>query len=213
VLFLDEFPEFRRSAIEALRQPLEDGVVSIARSRARAYFPARPLVVAAMNPCPCGYRNAPQRGHACRCSPALVDRYRQKLSGPLLDRFDLHVLVPPVDVRALSQGGHNESSATVRARVIAARDRQLHRLRSGVTSRRTNGELPLDELKRITALSDSSRKLLESAALKLGLSARAFVKVLRVARTLADLEGDAVVGPGQIAEAVQGRILDRRAAD
>jgi magnesium chelatase family protein len=210
VLFLDELPEFRRSAIEALRQPLEDGIVSIARSRFRAHFPARPLVVAAMNPCPCGFKSPGRSAHACRCSPAMVDRYRQKLSGPLLDRFDLHVLVPPVDVRALSQGSHSETSATVRERVTTARDRQLARLKRGETSRRTNSELPLDELKRITSLSEGSRKLLESAALKLGLSARAFVKVLRVARTLADLEGTETVGSGQIAEAVQGRILDRR---
>jgi magnesium chelatase family protein len=140
----------------------------------------------------------------------MVDRYKQKLSGPLLDRFDLHVLVPPVDVRALSRGGDSESSATVRERVIAARDRQLSRMKRGETSRRTNGELPLDELQRITALSEGSRKMLENAAVKLGLSARAFVKVLRVARTLADLEGTDAVGSAQIAEAIQGRILDRR---
>jgi magnesium chelatase family protein len=210
VLFLDEFPEFRRSAVEALRQPLEDGVVSIARARARAFFPARPLVVAAMNPCPCGYRGCSQRAQACRCKPEAVARYRQRLSGPLLDRFDLHLLVPAVDIRALSQSSQSESSATVRARVIAARERQRARLDAGVTSRRTNGELPLGELKHIAALKPEGHKLLEAAALRLGLSARAFVKVLRVARTLADLEAAPGVDMPHIAEAIQGRILDRR---
>jgi magnesium chelatase family protein len=210
VLFLDEFAEFRRGALEALRQPLEDGVVFIARARARAWFPARPLLIAAMNPCPCGFSSASQPASACRCSPAQVARYRHKISGPLLDRLDVHVRLPPVDVRTLSQSGQSESSAAVRARVIAARERQLARLRAGVTSRRTNGELPLKELKHVAALSRDSRTLLEAAATQLGLSARAFVKVLRVARSIADIEGEEKVGKPHVAEAIQGRILDRR---
>jgi magnesium chelatase family protein len=209
VLFLDEFAEFRRGALEALRQPLEDGTVCIARARARAWFPARPLVVGAMNPCPCGYRSAEPPSPLCRCLPGQIARYRQKLSGPLLDRLDVHVLLRPVDLRSLSRSGDSESSSTVRARVIAARERQLARLRAGTTSRRTNAELPLDELKRITRLDTESRNLLEAAAAQLALSARAFVKVLRVARTIADLEDEPAVRAPHVSEAILGRILDQ----
>jgi magnesium chelatase family protein len=210
VLFLDELPEFRRGALEALRQPLEDGTVCIARARARAWFPARPLVVAAMNPCPCGYRGAGRIADRCQCSPSQIARYRQKLSGPLLDRLDIHVLLPPVDVRTLARDGLSECSADVRQRVAAARLRQLARFRSGSTSRHSNGDLPLSELKRVAALTAEGRSLLEAAANQLGLSARAFVKVLRVGRTIADLEGTAGVEAPHIAEAIQGRLLDRR---
>lgn len=210
VLFLDELAEFRRAALEAMRQPLEDGRVSISRARARASFPARPLLVAAMNPCPCGYQAAGHPAHSCRCSLGQVARYRQKLSGPLLDRLDVHVFLPPVDVRTLSRDGDSEASARVRERVVAARERQLERWRTGITSRRTNGELPLSELKSIAALESASRRLLETAATQLGLSARAFVKVLRVARTIADLEGKDAVAGTHVSEAIQGRILDKR---
>jgi magnesium chelatase family protein len=209
VLFLDEFAEFRRSALEALRQPLEDGTVCIARARTRASFPARPLVIAAMNPCPCGFRNHPQQ--PCRCGAGQIARYREKLSGPLLDRLDVHVQLAPVDIQTLAQAGDSEPSASVRTRVLAARETQLARARACVTSRRTNAELPLAELKHITKLEKKSRQLLENAASQLGLSARAFVKVLRVARTIADLEGEESVAPQHIGEAIQGRlVLDRR---
>jgi magnesium chelatase family protein len=212
VLFLDELPEFRRMALEALRQPLEDGYVFIARVQARASFPARPLVIGAMNPCPCGYASAGQPRPICQCSAAALARYRRRLSGPLLDRIDIHTPLPAVDLRTLSRGVDSESSAAVRARVVAARERQLGRWRSGVTSRRSNGELPLAELKGIAALNGESRQLLESAATQLGLSARAFVKVLRVARTFADLEGERDVGTPHITQAIQGRLLDRHTA-
>jgi len=210
VLFMDEFAEFRRSALEAMRQPLEDGVVCIARARAHARFPARPLVVAAMNECPCGFR-----GHArerCRCTSTQVARYHQKLSGPLLDRLDVHVHVRPVEVRELTRGGGGESSQVVRERVLAARERQLRRLERGKTVHRTNAELSLAELEAVAPLDDLGRSLLEQAALRLGLSARAFVKVLRVARTVADLEGSDRVEAHHLAEAVQGRLMDRREA-
>jgi magnesium chelatase family protein len=210
VLFLDEFGEFRRAALEALRQPLEDGTVCISRARASAWFPARPLLIAAMNPCPCGFRASEHTTQVCRCSPAHVARYRQKISGPLLDRLDVHVRLPFVDLRSLSRGGPTESSASVRSRVIAARERQLARHRAGTTSRRTNGELPLQELKQIASLKAEGRKLLETSATQLGLSARAFVKVLRVARTIADLEGEESVQTPHVGEAIQGRLLDRR---
>jgi magnesium chelatase family protein len=164
-----------------------------------------------MNPCPCGFAGQAQPGQLCRCSQPQLARYRQKLSGPLLDRLDVHTPLPAVDVRALSQQGESESSEGVRARVIAARERQLARWRAGITSRRTNAELPLSELKRIAALGSDSRQLLEAAATQLGLSARAFVKVLRVARTIADLDGDESVRVPHVSQAIQGRILDRSA--
>jgi magnesium chelatase family protein len=211
VLFLDELAEFRRGALEALRQPLEDGHVCISRAQARASFPARPLLVGAMNPCPCGFAGQTHPSQQCRCSQPQLMRYRQKLSGPLLDRLDVHTPLPAVDVRALSQQTDSECSAAVRARVVAARERQLARWRAGVTSRRTNAELPLAEVKQIAALGSDSRQLLEAAATQLGLSARAFVKVLRVARTIADLEGETAVRTPHVSQAIQGRILDRNA--
>ncbi|MEO8182085.1 MAG: ATP-binding protein, partial [Deltaproteobacteria bacterium] len=212
VLFLDELPEFRRAALEALRQPLEDGHVFIARANARASFPARPLLVGAMNPCPCGYALAGHPRQVCQCSAGDLARYKRKLSGPLLDRLDVHTPLAAVDLRALSRGGDSESTATVRARVVAARQCQLDRWRAGVTSRRTNAELPLNELETISALDGESRRLLEDAAAQLGLSARAFVKVLRVARTVADLDAEAKVRAPHISQAIQGRVVDRRAA-
>jgi magnesium chelatase family protein len=208
VLFLDEFAEFRRTVIESLRQPLEDGVVCIARARARTFFPARPLVVAAMNQCPCGYLGHPKE--RCRCSLKTIARYREKLSGPMLDRLDIHVSLPPVEIRQLSGEGTSESSQVVRERVVAARQRQLERHRQGVTTHRTNSELSLAEIKAIARLDREAQTLLEAAGNRLGLSARAYVKVLRVARSIADVEGEARVGSAQVAEAIQGRILDRR---
>jgi magnesium chelatase family protein len=208
VLFMDEFAEFRRGALEAMRQPLEDGVVCIARVRARAWFPARPMVVAAMNECPCGFR-----GHArerCRCTAVQVARYHQKLSGPLLDRLDLHVRVRPVEVRELSRGSQGESSQCVRERVLAARQRQLRRLERGETRHRTNAELSLQELEAVAPLAPDARDHLERLAVKLGLSARAYVKVLRVARTVADLEGSDAVRALHVSEAIAGRLIDRR---
>lgn len=206
VLFLDELAEFRRSTLEALRQPLEDGSVCIARARARARFPARPVVIGAVNPCPCGYWGHPRR--ACRCSDLARHRYRARLSGPLLDRLDIHVTVPPVDVSALTSAHRGESSAEVRARVIRARELQRARsIELGGTAR-LNSELTSAELTRVAALDREGKTLVESAVTKLGLSARAFVKVLRVARTIADIEGETAVRPAHVAEAIQGRLLD-----
>lgn len=209
VLFLDELPEFRRSALEALRQPLEDGEVNIVRARAQACFPARPLLVAAMNPCPCGYLGHPSQ--PCRCSARQVMRYREKLSGPLLDRIDVHVTVPPVDVETLCERVSGESSSVVRDRVVQARTRQRARLDAGTASKGLNGQLSLDELERVALLDPASQRLLRAAVKQLGLSARAYVKVLRVARTIADLEGASHPREAHVAEAIQGRILDRRA--
>jgi magnesium chelatase family protein len=207
VLFLDELAEFRRGALEALRQPLEDGKVCIARARARAWFPARPVLVAAVNPCPCGYLGHPRL--ACRCTDIARDRYRAKLSGPLLDRIDIHVSVPPVEVAALVRKGGGESSAVVRARVLRARERQQARAKQLGLESYLNAVLPSVALEKVAALDDESRKLIEGAVNKLGLSARAFNKVLRVARTVADLDGEERVRATHVAEAIQGRILDR----
>ncbi|HSU39327.1 MAG TPA: YifB family Mg chelatase-like AAA ATPase, partial [Polyangiaceae bacterium] len=207
VLFLDELAEFRRSALEALRQPLEDGVVCIARARARAWFPARPLLVGAVNPCPCGYFSHPRR--RCTCSEDTRQRYRARLSGPLVDRLDIHVPVPPVEVSALTAPRHGESSEAVRTRVNRARDVQRERARALGFTGRVNSALSGRELERAAPLDRTSQRLLEVAADKLGLSARAFVKVLRVARTIADLEGEDRVRQPHVAEAIQGRLLDR----
>ena len=176
-------------------------MVCIARARARAWFPARPLLVAAVNPCPCGYRGHPQR--TCRCSAKQELRYRARLSGPLLDRIDVHVLVPPVEVSALTSPSRAESSADVRARVATARDVQRAR-GSGL-----NATLSSSELERVAPLDAESRRMLEAAVAQLGLSARAFVRIRRVARTIADLEGAKGVRSAHVAEAIQGRLLDR----
>jgi magnesium chelatase family protein len=205
VLFLDELAEFRRSALEALRQPLEDGFVNIARARARARFPARPLLIGAVNPCACGYFGHPRL--VCRCSDSARDRYRARLSGPLLDRLDIHVAVPPVEVSALVRGSKGETSAAVRERVSRARAVQLARARQSKAPSCLNALLSGAELERVVTLETESRKLIEAAVSRLGLSARAFSKVLRVARTIADLEGEEHVRAPHVAEAIQGRLL------
>jgi magnesium chelatase family protein len=207
VLFLDELAEFRRGALEALRQPLEDGKVCIARARARAWFPARPVLVAAVNPCPCGHLGHPRL--PCRCTESARDRYRARLSGPLLDRIDIHVSVPPVEVAALVRKGGGESSAAVLARVMRARERQKARATELGTRSYLNATLPSAVLEQVAPLDDESRRLIEAAVNKLGLSARAFNKVLRVARTVADLDGEERVRASHVGEAIQGRILDR----
>jgi magnesium chelatase family protein len=207
VLFLDELAEFRRGTIEALRQPLEDGTVCIARSRARAWFPARPLVVGAVNPCPCGYFGHPRR--KCSCSDEARKRYRSRLSGPLVDRLDIHVAVPPVEVSALTRSSRGESSTDVRARVARARSVQRERAAKLGLSTHLNAALRGAELEGVAALDRAGRRLLEAALEKLGLSARAFTKVLRVARTIADLEDEERVRAPHVAEAIQGRLLDR----
>jgi magnesium chelatase family protein len=207
VLFLDELAEFRRGALEALRQPLEDGQVCIARARARAWFPARALVVGAANRCPCGNLGHPTR--PCRCSPKARRAYLARLSGPLLDRLDVHVGLPPVDVHALVGGAPGESSSSVRDRVTAARQVQLDRRSSKKTTARCNALLSARELATVAPLDDESRKLVAGAVEKLGLSARAYTKVIRVARTIADLDGSDDVRAPHVAEAIQARLVDR----
>jgi magnesium chelatase family protein len=207
VLFLDELPEFRRPVLEALRQPLEDGVVSIARARARASFPARPMVVCAMNPCPCGYLGQ-ARPH-CRCTKKRIAAYRSRISGPVMDRLDVHVALPPVAVQALTSATSAEGSDAVRRRVVRARQRQRERQDRGLTRATTNAELAGSEFLEVVRLDTEGRRVVEGAVARLGLSARAYGKVMRVARTIADLADSELVHAEHVAEAVQARLLDR----
>ncbi|MFO1508056.1 MAG: YifB family Mg chelatase-like AAA ATPase [Lysobacterales bacterium] len=197
VLFLDELPEFGRQVLEVLREPLESGRITIARAARRAEFPARFQLVAAMNPCPCGYAGDPSG--RCHCTPDAIARYRSRISGPLLDRIDLVVEVPRVPHEELRAGRDAESSAAVRSRVIAARARQIHR------SGRTNAALDARAVQRACALGDGEQALLQRAVERLGLSARAYHRVLRVARTIADLDGCDAIGAAHLSEAVQFR--------
>lgn len=208
VLFLDELAEFRRTSLEALRQPLEDGRVCISRVRASASFPARPLVIAAVNGCPCGFYGHPSR--ACYCTEQRRTRYAQRLSGPLLDRFDIHCPVPPVEMGELGNAVAAESSSDVRRRVRMARATQAQRHASVLGHTRCNGELTLVELERLSPLDQECRRLLQAAGRQLGLSARAYVKIMRVARTVADLGGVESITAEHVAEAIQGRLLDRQ---
>jgi magnesium chelatase family protein len=209
VLFLDELAEFRRAALEALRQPLEDGTVTISRAQANATFPARPLVVAATNPCPCGHQGA---ARPCSCRPEQVRAYRARLSGPLVDRLDLHVSLPPVDVLSLQAKAPGESSAVVRRRVEKAREVQAARHRKGEVTASLNAHLPPSDAERVCALDAAGTEILSSAMTRLGLSARAYAKILRVARTIADLEGAPAILRQHVAEAIAGRLLDRGGA-
>ena len=197
ILFLDELPEFNRKVLESMREPLEAGVVCVSRARQRAEFPARFQLVAAMNPCPCGYTGHPTR--ACTCTPAQVASYHAKLSGPMLDRIDLTIEVPPVPYSDLAGRPAGESSAAVRARVIQAREKQMSR--QGVP----NARLEAGKVEEFCAPDASGAALAEAAMRRLNLSARAYHRVLRVARTLADLSGDERPGAKHMAEAIQYR--------
>src|SRR5688500_3182521 len=197
VLFLDELLEFPRSVLEALRQPMEDGTVTIARAMASLRFPARFALIAAMNPCPCGRAGDP--AHPCACAAADILRYRGRLSGPLADRIDLHVPVPPVSLARLAARDAGESSASIRERVEAARHRQRHRYGTDVAC---NARAPGRWLDAHAGLEAAARAMLANAAERLHLSARAFHRVLRVARTIADLEGSSGVASAHVAEAL-----------
>jgi magnesium chelatase family protein len=203
VLFLDEMPEFSRHVLDVLRQPLEEGRIAIARAARTVSFPARFVLVAAMNPCPCGYRNDPVR--ACRCTPQQVAKYRGRLSGPLLDRIDLIVDVQPVAIADLTSEPNGEPSAAVRARVLAARERQLERPGRAA---RLNARLQGRAFDRACALDADGRCLLERSAARLHLTARGFHRVLKVARTIADLAAAPAIATEHVAEALQYRLVD-----
>jgi magnesium chelatase family protein len=206
VLFLDELPEFRRHVLEPLRQPLEERRITVARGAASVAFPADFQLVAAMNPCVCGWLG--DATDQCRCTPPVIERYRARVSGPLLDRIDLHVHVPRLPVGELTHEPSGvEPSAAVRARVAGARERQ--RERSGAT---LNAQLRGRDLRRHCRIDEKAQRLLEAASDRLGLSARAFTRILRVARTIADLAGEQAIHSGHVAEAIQYRSLDRSAA-
>ena len=201
VLFLDELPEFQRSVLEVLRQPLENGTVTVARAAVTLTFPARFMLVAAMNPCPCGYYGA--GGDRCRCTPGMILRYRRKLSGPLLDRLDMHLEIPSVPPEEMRTGEPGEPSAVVRERVEAARERQRRRYRG--TSIRCNAELDAGRLERFLDIEPKAVRLLEAVIRHRRWSARVYHRMLKLARTVADLEGSERVRTPHVAEAVQYR--------
>jgi magnesium chelatase family protein len=206
VLFLDEFPEFARSSLEALRQPLEDGCVTIARTQAAVTFPASFMLVAAMNPCPCGYLGDPRR--ACKCSPLQVEKYLSRISGPLIDRIDLHLEVPAVPFRELRGAADGSSSETLREQVLVARQRQRDRF--GAAGTMVNGRMSAKVLREHCRLDEEGEIVLRQAITELGLSARAHDKVLRVSRTIADVDGHETLTAEDVLEAIQYRRLDRK---
>jgi magnesium chelatase family protein len=205
-LFLDELPEFKKHVLEVLRQPLEDRSVTIARAASTLAYPAAFMLVAAMNPCPCGYLG--DATHACRCDVRQVHRYRSKVSGPLMDRIDIHVEVPAVPFRDLTTATPGEDSTQIRRRVTAARGLQYERLKR--TRIHSNAQMNSRQIKTHCTIDRESMVLLETAIEKLGLSARAYNRVLKIARTIADLAGRRRIETGHIAEAIQYRNLDRR---
>jgi len=206
VLFLDELPEFKRTVLEVLRQPIEDRKVTISRAKFSVDYPASFMLIASMNPCPCGYYNHPEKD--CVCSPGVVQKYLSKISGPLLDRIDLHVEVTPVSFSELSTTSNGESSEVIRARVIKAREIQEQRFKEneGVHA---NAQISSKTIKEICQIDAVGTQLLKTAMDKLGLSARAYDRILKVSRTIADLEGSENIKSEHLAEAIQYRSLDR----
>ncbi len=202
VLFLDEFPEFSRAVLENLRQPLEDGVVTVARAASTATFPAQFTLVAAQNPCPCGYYSDPTK--ACICSPAQIMKYQKKISGPMLDRIDLHVEVGRIEYEKLSSDVHGEGSETIQARVQQARDVQTKRFQN-VKNIKMNSEMTVKEIREFCRLDAESQAFMKAAVVKMYLSARSYHRVLKLARTIADLTGEDEISVSHLAEAVQYR--------
>jgi magnesium chelatase family protein len=207
VLFLDELPEFRRNALEVLRQPLEDSTVTISRARRCVNFPAGVMLVAAMNPCNCGFFGHPKK--ECRCTPAEIQRYLSKISGPLLDRIDIHVEVPSVSFQDMTrEDDRAESSEIIRRRVLKAREIQRQRFKNEKVF--TNSQMTTRHIKKYCVIDNESKELIRMAMEELGLSARALHRILKVSRTIADLAGEESIKPEHVAEAIQYRRLDRR---
>ncbi len=206
VLFLDELPEFHKTVLEVLRQPLEDGQVTITRAKSSLTYPANFVLVAAMNPCPCGYYGHPTR--ECHCGFTQIQRYRSKVSGPLLDRIDIHIEVPAVEYKDLASIGGGETSQTVRARVIEARRVQQERFQH-LKHVNVNSDMGSRDIRRVCRLNAEGQNLLKTAMDTLGLSARGYDRILKVSRTIADLEGSLDIKPEHLAEAIQYRSLDR----
>lgn len=206
VLFLDELPEFKRTVLEVMRQPMEERKVTISRAKFTVDYPASFMLIASMNPCPCGYYNHPEK--ECMCAPGVVHRYLNKISGPLLDRIDLHVEVTPVDFDQLSEKRLSENSSEIRERVIKARDVQEERYKSkgGIYA---NAQMTSKQLREICRIDEAGQQLLKKAMEKLGLSARAYDRILKVSRTIADLEQSEKIENNHLAEAIQYRSLDR----
>ncbi|HSD98361.1 MAG TPA: YifB family Mg chelatase-like AAA ATPase [Patescibacteria group bacterium] len=202
ILFLDELPEFPRIVLESLRQPIEDGFVTVSRAQGRFTFPAKAMIIAAQNPCPCGYLGDNTR--TCICNPAQIIRYQKKISGPLLDRIDIHIDVPKVETSTLTTRLPAESSSTVRARVQKARDRQLQRFTG--TSLSSNADMTSKDIKLFCSLDQKSLDILKKAVDLLGLSARSYFRIIKLARTIADLEESNDILPQYIAEALQYRV-------
>jgi len=207
VLFLDELPEFQRSVLEVMRQPLEDGQVNIARAAASVTYPCRFMLVAAMNPCPCGYQTDPRR--ECRCSPTQIARYRSKISGPLLDRIDIHVEVPAISYEQMARLEKGEPSSSIRDRVIRARQMQHQRYRN-YPGTHCNANMKSKILHKMCRLEPEAEQILQTAMSDLNFSARAYDRILKVARTIADLDDAATIQAPHIAEAIQYRTLDRQ---
>ncbi|MCG6915687.1 YifB family Mg chelatase-like AAA ATPase [bacterium BMS3Abin03] len=206
VLFLDELPEFKKNVLEVLRQPLEDSRVTVSRSKLSLEFPANFMLAAAMNPCPCGFFTDPNK--ECTCTPPSIQRYMAKISGPLLDRIDIHIEVPAVKFKELSAKEHSENSEAIRERVMQAREIQLNRY-GGNPHIFNNSDMGSKEVKKYCKLDSSGEELLKMAMTKLGLSARAYDRILKVSRTIADLENSLEIKPNHISEAIQYRSLDR----
>ena len=204
VLFLDEFPEFPRSVLEALRQPMEDGVVTISRAHGSVTFPARFLLLSASNPCPCGFLGHPKKN--CRCSLNQISRYKKRVSGPILDRIDIHIDVPPVDEAKLTGEFISEDSTVIQKRVEMARARQLKRLKDHHI--KTNGEMTPNQIKKICQISPEALFLLKQAVSRLSLSARSYFKVIKISQTIADLRQEDIIQPAFVAEALQYRVKE-----
>jgi magnesium chelatase family protein len=206
VLFLDELPEFKRNVLEVMRQPLEDGNITVSRALGSINYPASFMLVAAMNPCPCGFLTDPQK--ECVCTPAQVQRYRSRVSGPLLDRIDIQVEVPTLRYQELASKDAGEPSAAIRQRVNRARAVQLARFPK--RNIHANAQMGSRDIRRYCVINEDAEKLLENAINRLGLSARAYSRVLKVGRTIADIAGSEEIESAHIAEAIQYRSLDRR---